>query len=279
MSHLTDLLFIKNLVLCHLLQIFQARSKVMEWLEQQSDFSAVNQTGDTSELNLLETINVSPESEPSSSVVTKFSVSQLSSSIAVASVLLEPSLFAMHPGTDKPPIIFSKDNGYMSAMYIIISGKEYLVASSEDEIHLWNLEKNTSSVVYKFNGRNGWHLCVKDERTIACTAVLPASDGFYKMFILNADTERFYRNSTMWVKANQEFRKISDSNVEPYVSDTCYTRTRDGSSCLLLIFPLNHIIQCVEIVGMKVRWQVDHQQMGKSFVPMSACTDGSTVCN
>ena len=57
----------------------------------------------------------------------------------------------------------------------------------------------------------------------------------------------------------------------------CYVKTTDGTSCLLLSFPYGSLIQCVEMVGGKVRWQVDKQQMRRSFVHFNICTDGSTV--
>ena len=50
-----------------------------------------------------------------------------------------------------------------------------MAAASEDQILLWNMERNTSSVAYTFKERECWHLCVIDERTIACVAERPDS--------------------------------------------------------------------------------------------------------
>ena len=80
---------------------------MMEWLEQQPDVRAEHETGDTAQLNLLETINISPVSERSRSVVTRFSVSKSPSSIAIASPMIQP-LSVIYPGTDKSPLILSK---------------------------------------------------------------------------------------------------------------------------------------------------------------------------
>ena len=246
---------------------------MMEWLEQQSDLTVEHQTGDTSQMNLLETINIdlTPVSEPRLSLLSRFSLSQSSSSIAIGSPLMEPSLSVIYPGTDKTPLILSKDDGYTSVLFMIISGKEYLVAACDDEIRLWNLEKNASSVVYKFNELNDWHVCAIDERTVACAAELPDWNGSYKIYILNTDTEKFHKSSTMRVK-------MISTKVRQPISDTYFLKTGDGTACLLQIFsPINRFIHCVEIVGGKVRWQVGQEQMGESFIPQSACTDGSTV--
>ena len=61
------------------------------------------------------------------------------------------------------------------------------------------------------------------------------------------------------------------------INDVCYVKTSDGTSCLLLSIPGNRNVQSVEIVGSKMHWLLDKQQIGGSFLPWSICTDGSTV--
>ena len=234
----------------------------MEWLEQQTDVSGDHETADTAALKLLETIKIN-HIKRSSTLDTKFSVSQSTSFIAVASPYAKPSLSVIFPGTDKPPLIMSRDNRYISPFFVTISDKEYLAVSSRDGIHLWNLEKNALSVAYNFKEEREWHLCVIDQRTIACAARESASDGFSKIYVLNTDTEKFSLSSTLQLKIEG-------------ITDISYVKTTDGTSCLLL-YTRYRPIQCVEMVGGRVRWQVDKQQMGEFFYPWSVCTDGSTV--
>ena len=47
----------------------------------------------------------------------------------------------------------------------------------------------------------------------------------------------------------------------------CWTAhpTSDGTQCFMLNQSVNGLVQSVEMVGGKVRWQVDRQQMGRLF--------------
>ena len=141
-----------------------------EWLKQQPDPSTEPETDNASALNFVETIKVNHVviGEVFNSLQTRFSTSQLSDSIGIASRDFEPTLSIMYPGTDKPPLILSKDDRYTSALFVTISGQEYLAATFKDSIHLWNLANNTSKVVYKFEKTGHWRLCVIDENTVAC---------------------------------------------------------------------------------------------------------------
>ena len=130
---------------------------------------------------MIETLNT---------MLTKFSISQLSDSIGIASRQLRPRLSVMYPGTDKLPLILSRDDRYLSAIFVTISGQEYLAAASEDGICLWNLADNTSKVVYKFNETGLWSLFVIDERTVSCVNE-SRWDSLGKFFILNTDSEKF----------------------------------------------------------------------------------------
>ena len=227
------------------------------------DPSTEPEMADTSALDLLETIKVlSGRHDP---LFTKLSISQLSGCIGIASSELEPILSIMYPGTDTPPLILSRDDQIMSTLFVTISDKEYLAASFKNSIRLWNPATNTSSVVYQFKEEKDWLLCVIDERTIACVAKESLSDRLSKIYILNTDSEKFTLSGMLQVKAGLE------------ITDICYVKTSDGTSCLILSFPSNKLIKRIEIVGGRVRWQVDQQQMGESFLPWSICTDGSTV--
>ena len=82
----------------------------MEWLEQQPDLLTESQKEETSSLTLHEAINVNHLEivRGSSSLYTKFSMSELSGAIGIASTEAKPSLSVMYPRTDKPPLILHK---------------------------------------------------------------------------------------------------------------------------------------------------------------------------
>ena len=132
-------------------------------------------------------------------------------------------------------------------------------------IRLWNLASNTTKVVYKFEESGPWRSCVVDERNVACVTVQPSSDGFIRIHILEIDAEMWTLSSTHLVKTNHK------------VMDISFVKTADGTPCFLLSSPSGSQIQCVEMVGGRVWWQVDDQQMCKYFCPLGICTDGNTV--
>ena len=240
---------------------------MMEWLKQQPDSSTPPEMGDTSTLTLNETIKVDHVilGRGSSSLSTKFSVSELSGFVAIASLEARPTLSVISPGTDKHPMIFENDDQYKSALFVSVSDEEYLAAASKGSIYLWNLEENTPSMAFKLKAGKDWYLCAIDEKTVACVAEQPSLECFSKIYTLNTDSEKFTLSGTLRLKARGR------------IMDMCYVKIVDGTPCLLLSLPWNGLVQSVEMVGGKVRWQVDQQKMGGSFRSWSICTDGSTV--
>ena len=241
---------------------------MMEWPKPQPDPSAGSEMGDTSVFTLLETIKADhvEVDHRHLGLFNNFTLSQLSGSIGTASTWDKPSLSLMHPCTDKPPLVLSRDHKYGSAVFVTISGRDYLAAASKDHIHLWNLAENTSCVVYKFKEQNVWLMCLIDERTVACVVVGTSSDGFSHIYILKTDTEMWTLSSTHLVK------------VDHSASDIAYVKTSDGTPCLVLSYSSStSLVQSVELVGGKIRWHVDQQQMSEKFYPRSICTDGNTV--
>ena len=238
----------------------------MECLKQQSDDSPTTplETIDVSLLKLQETIKGN-HIAMFRALCTSFTVSKLSRSVGIASEESRDPLSVVYPGTNKPPLTLREGGVDTSVLFITISDQEYLAAVLEDQIHIWNLERNTSSVAYKFQESGRWYLCVIDERTVACAAEQSSSDGFIRVFILNTDSEKFSLSGTLHVKPDGAIR------------DTCHIKTADGTPCFLLSFPFRSLIRCVEMVGGRVRWQVGLQQMDESFHPWSICKDGSTV--
>ena len=236
-----------------------------EWLKVHPDLSVEHRKADSS-VTLLETIKVNHISPMTSPYALEFSISEFSGSVGIASWTGKPSLSVMYPGTDKPPLILSGKDRYISVLFSYMSNQEYLAAATGNEICLWNVEKNASSVAYTFPEEKDWHLCLIDDRTVACLPEHTSSEDFNKIYILNMDTEKFTLSGTLRVKVG-----------EKAITEMCYVKTTDGTACLLLLFPFIQAIKCVEIVGGKIRWQVDRQQMSGSFFPWSICTDGSTV--
>ena len=51
------------------------------------------------------------------------------------------------------------------------------------------------------------------------------------------------------------------------ISDICHMKSEDGTPCMLLCCPFGDRkeVRCIEMVGEKIRWQVDQQQMGDFF--------------
>ena len=119
---------------------------MMEWLKQQPEPGTESET-DTSALILLETLNIKHLmlESPLNFLLTTFAMPHQSGSVAIAST--RPSLSVIYPGTDKFPLILSKDDHCTSALFIAISDQEYLAAASVNQIILWNLATNTSNVV------------------------------------------------------------------------------------------------------------------------------------
>ena len=227
--------------------------------------SIATETADIMAMTFYETIKVEWPDSMDAVLYTRFSVSE-SGSIGIASTQGK-SLRIMFPGTTKHPLILPTDPKLLSTLFLTVSDQEYLVATSNSKIHLWNLAKKSSSVVYTFKEGKDWHLCAIDERTVACVAEEPSADGFKEIHILNTDLEEWRLTSTHLVRMDGFS-----------TGDLCYVKTTtEGTSCLLLNCLSVRSVQCVEIIGAKVRWLMDEQQMGQSFRPWSICTDGSTV--
>ena len=232
----------------------------MGWLD--ADSTTALEATHIPALKLQETMQINHNAEFSE----MFTLSKLSGFIAMASSESKPSLSVIGPGTNKPPIILSEDGVHTSALFITISDQEYLVATTVHQIQIWNLERNTSSVAYKFQESERWRLCVIDERTIACVAAEPSSGNhFSKIYILKTDTEKFSLNSTIRIRTDGP------------ITDICYLKRTDGTACLLLVNMDGCFVQCIEMVGGRVQWQVDQQKMGKLFFPRSICANSGTV--
>ena len=191
-----------------------------------------------------------------------------SSAIAVSSHG-SPSVSVIFPNKDKSPLVLSTDKNYGSVAFVEKLDKEYLAAVwNGRSIHLWDMEKNTSQVVYNFEStpQKQMNFCVLDSKTVACGAVYPTDEGFHEIYILNTE-------SKMWNLGN-----ILIVDGVRVIYDMCYSQTIDGTSCMLLCCPHEHEVQAVELIGGRIRWKTEKQLMGVGFLPWSICADkNSTV--
>ena len=247
---------------------------MMEWLEQHSGKNEESETGELVAVTFHETMeadHIVPIRRRFMSIDTTFAVSEMSGSVGISSLAEKPSVSVIFPGTDKPAHFLSRNEKYTSSLFLTISGEEFLVAASRCRIQIWSLAKDTSAEMYKFEETGFWRLCKIDERTVACVGLDPSSDGFSKVCILNTGSQKFNLSGTLQVKPGGT------------ITDMCHMKTADGTPCLLLSFPRDNVVECVEMVGGRVRWQVDKKQIGgssgmrTSFRPWSICTDGNTV--
>ena len=245
--------------------ILQGRTKVMEWLKQQPSLSTETDTEETAALTHHKTLKVD-QVEPSKGIISRFTNFTVSNCIGIAHTGEMPSLSAMYPGTDRPPLVLSRGEAYTSTLFITISDQEYLATASKDNIGLWNLTKNTSNIASELDKQEDGYLCVIDEKTVTCVAEQPSSDGFSKVYILNTDSEKFSLGGTITVRLK----------AGGGITDMCYVKAADGTPCLLYCSPWDNLVQCSEMVGGKVRWEADEQKMGVSFL-WNICTDGNTV--
>ena len=102
---------------------------------------------------------------------------------------------------------------YYSAVFMKNSGKLHLAATCKNDntLHLWNLENNTSSIVYKEKSDKGkeMNLCVIDDRTVAYGAVNPSrEDKSNKIYILMMNTQPWTLSSMLLVHAAGEKTKV-----------------------------------------------------------------------
>ena len=243
----------------------------MEWLEGGQDLSVENPSHEAkntrhASLTLEDTITVDHLVRKGTLDCLMNGLS-LSSSGAIGIVCPngDPSLSVIYPGSSHPPQVLSNEGRYYwSAVFMMNLGKECLAATcyNDNTIHLWDLEDNTSSIVYKhkFDIRKDTNFCVIDDRTVVYGEFFPSwEDGSHKIYILRTNTQPWSLSSMLVVRGVK------------LICDICYMKTTDGTACLLL--SCSDDVQAVEIVGGRIRWKVGKQQMGENCFPGSICTD------
>ena len=226
----------------------------MEWLAQQQDLSAGNPSQEAEKtrdaaLKLEDTIHVNhlTQHSPATYVFNNFSLSS-SGAVGIVYPLGYPSLSVIYPGSNHPVQVLSNAGRYYwSAIFMKNLGKECLAAAcyTDNTIHLWNLEDNTSNIVYTEKEGQGqlMNLCVIDDRTVAYEELAPSGeDGSKMIYILMTDTQPWSLSGTLVVRGVER------------IHDMCYMKTADGAACLLLNCPIDYSVpDAVEIVGWRIK--------------------------
>ena len=195
----------------------------------------------------------------------KFAVSE-SGAIAISSIE-KPSLSVIYPETDHQPRPLSGDYSYRCVEFVTLSGVEYLAAScnNDSSLHLVDPETRSHNVVYQFRSDKkpvAMNLCVIDDSMVACATLDHSSDGVYNCHVLSVTPDKWLLSGTLKLRPNVED-----------VYDMSYMKTSDGTACLLLCFPIDGLVQAVEVIGGRTRWRCGEQQLGEGARPWGVCAD------
>ena len=177
-----------------------------------------------------------------------------------------PSMSVRYPGTGKPSVTLSDDKEFWSAVFIRNDPNLLAATCSHDNsIHLWDVEKGASKVVYQFqsNVEERKILCLIDDKTVACRDVGRPADGVHQLEILSTTTEPWSLKTTVHISSVKD------------IYNMCYMQTVDGTACLLLCSPRDHFVQAVEMIGGHVRWVSGKQQQMER--PLSVCIDAANT--
>ncbi len=155
---------------------------------------------------------------------------------------------------------------YVSLVFVESAGKEQLAMSTGDStVHLWDVERGTKQVVYRYERRVLFNLCAVDDTTIACGDVR-CENGVYTVELIDT-------SAAPW-----KLKKRLDLDVGlEVVSDMCYVQQADGSQYLVL---------CLWTIGRVVAVKLDEdwskprlmwrfEQNPETFRPTSVCIDGA----
>ena len=182
-----------------------------------------------------------------------------------------PSISIRYPGSDKSPVVLSKEKPYHSAAFVKISNREYLAAACSEDgcLYLWDIESKMSKKVFDPELSHDRHCKYMNvfnisDNTIGYGETRASSGGSRRVFILKTSIEDWTLIKTL---------KVHTLNN---IWDICCAKIIDGTACLLLCIPYGHRITALEMIGGKTRWEVGKEQMGEKFNPWSICTDGTS---
>ena len=177
-----------------------------------------------------------------------------------------PSVSVIYPGSGKPSVTLSDDKEFWSAVFMRNEANLLAATCSDDNsIHLWDVEKGTSAVVYEFQSdvEERKILCLIDDKMVACRDIGRPVDGVHQVEILSTATQPWCLKTTVRINSVKD------------IYNMCYMQTVDGTACLLLCSPRDHMVQAVEVIGGHVRWVSGKQEQMKR--PLSICTDAANT--
>ena len=188
-----------------------------------------------------------------------FSVSK-SGTLGVASF---PYLSVILPGARRVSrILESNANKYFSSTFVNIENKEYLAMAYSSSIRLWDFENGTTQTIYPLVEAGDKKLCVIDNRTMACATFDVSPDGFHRIYIINIISAATWSlGSVIYVEGSGPIR------------DLCSVKDSDGCPLLILCRPEYKMVQAMELVGGRIRWDSDKEQMGEKCFPYSVSVD------
>ena len=257
------------------MSVIHGTNRVVDWLKgvesgQGSSRASAAELAKQSEWNLVNMIDTGycdPES-PRGSVMW-LSVGE-SGNIGTSLFRTSPdesTLFMLYPSHPTSPVVLSSDTERLDQkpVFVNLSGREYLAVScfTDASIHLWDIKNCTSRVVYQEGSGGGKNmiLCVKDNETVIY-GESKSTDGVHKVYLLNTTTEQWSLRATF---------RLQTGLVN--IADMCYVQMADGTSCLVLCDAPGRSVAAVEMLGGNIRWRLGVEQMGKRFLPLSACMD------
>ena len=197
----------------------------------------------------------------------RFTVSD-SGAIGISCGGATPSLSVMYPKRNEPPLALSDDKVYLSAIFLKISGKEYLAAACKEDgcLYLWDIDLRTSKKVFdpklpedKFF--KDMVICKIDGNTVAFAEKCPLVDGSRRVFIIKTDTDQWILSAML--------RLFISGNIH----DICCSKAEGGANQLLHCQLNDSQIMAVEMGSGKTRWGLGKEWMGNEFEPKSICAD------
>ena len=192
--------------------------------------------------------------------VDHFSVSK-SGALGIASF---QNLKVIPPGnTDVSQVSESTAEKFFSSTFVSFENKEYLAMAYSSTICLWDFENGATKTVYALEADDKKafkKLCVIDDITMACVT-FDFLDGSHRIDIINISTAIWRHGSIIFVEGSGPIR------------DLCSVKDSDGCPLLILCRPECKMVQAMELVGGRTRWESDKGQMGEKCLPYSVSVD------
>ena len=242
---------------CFELQALSGRSKDAHWLDSQVQPHEGLDDDDNDcndhDLKIVDTWNISE--------VDHFSVSK-SGTLGVACF---PYLRVILPGTTKvSQVLESNLEKSFFSTFVNIANKEHLAVAYSSNIRLWDFKRDEIKNVYEHDTveKNAFtKICVIDDRTVAFATLDYSQDISHRIYILNINATIWSLGSVLMVQGRSIIR------------DLCCIKALDGSPLLALCRPEDQLVQAVELVGGRTRWESGKELMGEKCLPYGVSVD------